>query len=328
MKVLANIPCWVYRQSAVLPYRQGNGHPEVLLITSRKGTRWVLPKGIVEPGLTPQESAAKEGREEAGVEGETWDSSLGSYSYKKWGGTCKVAVFAMEVTEEWDTWPEAKLRRRAWFALDQAVERVKEGKLKTLIRNLPNAIEARPRSCRHRPTAELAAPRVIVLLRHAKSSWDDTSLEDFDRPLAPRGRRATDVIRQYVRLADVKPDLVLCSSARRTRETLKGIAQAFGENTEIQYEGGIYHADAADLMNELRGLPDKASSVMLIGHNPGLQDLALSLAGRGDPETVGRLKAKFPTAGLAILVIRADHWVDLRPAACELHSFVVPRELA
>jgi 8-oxo-dGTP pyrophosphatase MutT (NUDIX family) len=102
----------MYRQSAVIPYRRGPSGLEVLLVTSRKGTRWVLPKGVVEPDLSPAASAAKEALEEAGVRGAIDDEPLGTYQYWKWGGTCTVQVFAMEVEEEVAHWPEASTRRR------------------------------------------------------------------------------------------------------------------------------------------------------------------------------------------------------------------------
>lgn len=137
---MAKYPDWFYRQSAVLPYRLRCGEPEVLLITSRKGTRWVLPKGIVEPELTPLESAAKEALEEAGVEGEVLERKLGIYTYEKWGGTCKVKVFLMKVSSELETWPEANFRRREWLSIGKAAERVDERKLRKLIRRVPDAI--------------------------------------------------------------------------------------------------------------------------------------------------------------------------------------------
>jgi 8-oxo-dGTP pyrophosphatase MutT (NUDIX family) len=132
-------PDWIYRQSAVLPYRLRDGDTEVLLITSRKGTRWVLPKGIVEPELTPWESAAKEGLEEAGVKGEVLEQEFGNYSYKKWRGVCRVQVFLMKVTSELDTWPEADIRRREWLPFAVAAERVNERELGNLIRRVPHA---------------------------------------------------------------------------------------------------------------------------------------------------------------------------------------------
>lgn len=138
---MAKTPDWMYRQSAVLPYRRASDGPETLLITSRKGTRWVLPKGVVEPEMTPWDSAAQEAWEEAGIEGAVSQRVLGSYRYKKWGGCCTVEVFLMKVTTEHETWPEADTRRRVWLTCDAAAERVDEKKLKKIIRRLPEFIE-------------------------------------------------------------------------------------------------------------------------------------------------------------------------------------------
>ena len=129
---MAKIPAWMYRQSAVIPYRRGPNGLEVLLVTSRKGTRWVIPKGAVEPDLTPTVSAEKEAMEEAGVRGVTGAEPLGTYEYRKWGGTCTVQVFAMEVEDEVPAWPESGMRRRAWLTVEEARRRVDEAGLKQI----------------------------------------------------------------------------------------------------------------------------------------------------------------------------------------------------
>jgi 8-oxo-dGTP pyrophosphatase MutT (NUDIX family) len=130
---MAKVPAWMFRQSAVIPYRKGPNGLEVLLVTSRKGTRWVLPKGVVEPDLTPAVSAGKEAMEEAGVRGRIDDRPLGTYQYQKWGGTCTVQVFAMEVEEEVPAWPEAGMRRRAWLTVDDARRRIDEKGLRQIV---------------------------------------------------------------------------------------------------------------------------------------------------------------------------------------------------
>ena len=137
---MAKYPDRMYRQSAVLPYRIRNNDPEILLITSRKGKRWVVPKGVVEPDLTPSDPAAKEAMEEAGVAGEVSEQVLGNYSYTKWGGVCRVQVFLMKVTTELDTWPEDNMRHREWLTIDVAAKRVTEPRLRDLIRRVPKVI--------------------------------------------------------------------------------------------------------------------------------------------------------------------------------------------
>ena len=325
---MAKFPDWIYRQSAVLPYRLRGGELEVLLITSRKGKRWVVPKGIVEPGMTPQGSAAKEAWEEAGIAGEVLASSLGSYHREKWGGTCVVEVFPMKVTTELEDWPEAAIRRRTWLGLERAVKRIEEPKLRTLVRRLAKAIAKDDTAARRTPCEAEAPARLIYLFRHAKSSWDDPSLTDLERPLAPRGQRAGEVMCDYLRLADVEPDLVLCSPSLRTRQTLESIRPAIGVETKVRFEPMLYHGGASELIDQLRRLPDEVGKVMLIGHNPSLQALAVSLTGRGEREDLSRVEAKFPTAALAILVLGRAHWKELDPGACTLHSFVVPRDFA
>lgn len=151
----------------------------------------------------------------------------------------------------------------------------------------------------------------LYLLRHAKSSWKDASLPDHDRPLAPRGRRASKAIGRYLRDQDVVPELVLCSSAKRARQTLERLGPA-GLDARIEPE--LYGASAHELLARLRSVPEQVGSVMLIGHNPAMQQLAYELAGLDD---------KFPTAALATL--ECSGWRTLEHA--ELVDFVRPREL-
>lgn len=170
-----------------------------------------------------------------------------------------------------------------------------------------------------------AVAKRIHLLRHAKSSWDDPDLADHDRPLAPRGRKAATRIAHHLEEAGVRPDLVLCSSSVRTRQTLERISGSLPEGTPVEIENGLYASSASALIQRLQRVPDKAQAVLVIAHNPGLQDVALLLAGRG--AAVERLYDKFPTGALATLV-HEGAWIDLRAGACELVELVFPRELS
>jgi phosphohistidine phosphatase len=123
----------------------------------------------------------------------------------------------------------------------------------------------------------------------------------------------------------IAPELVLCSRSRRTRQTLTRIAPSLGETADVQIRPELYAASAADLLEVLREAPDGVDSVMLIGHNPGIQDLALSLARSGTE--IARVSSKFPTAALATLEFRAS-WRELAPRTAELVSFVKPKELS
>jgi len=164
----------------------------------------------------------------------------------------------------------------------------------------------------------------IYLLRHAKSSWKDTSLPDHDRPLTGRGRRASKAIARDLRDQGIEPELVLCSSARRARETLDGLEPALGTST-VRVEDDLYAASAGALLDRLRSVADTVESVMLIGHNPGLQDLALALA-RPSP-TQQELATKYPTGALATLAFPASSWRGLNRESAELVALVRPRDL-
>jgi phosphohistidine phosphatase len=167
--------------------------------------------------------------------------------------------------------------------------------------------------------------KTLYLLRHAKSSWSDPTLPDRERPLAPRGRRdAKRVAEHLVRLAIV-PELVLCSSARRAHETLGRLRAALGDTTSVLLEAKLYAASADQLLDRLRAVPDAVASVLVIGHNPGLHDLALLLASAG--ADLERLEAKFPTAALATLALPKATWSQLSPADAVLDAFVVPKQL-
>jgi phosphohistidine phosphatase len=167
--------------------------------------------------------------------------------------------------------------------------------------------------------------RRLFLLRHAKSSRDDPALADHERPLAPRGTRAAEAMAEHFRGEGISPDLVLCSSSRRTRETLDLISPALGDETDVEIERQLYGALAGELLERVRAVDDGVESVMLIGHNPAIEQLALTLAGRG--EKLDEMRSKFPTAALAALEFDGP-WRGLGPGDAELTAFVKPKQLA
>lgn len=114
----------VYEQSAVVPYRLRKSRLEILVVSNQSGSRWVLPKGLVEDDLSPAESAAREAYEEAGAMGEVSAKSVGCYSYTKWGGRCEVEVFLLAVETLYEEWPETDYRKRRWLSPEEAVEEV------------------------------------------------------------------------------------------------------------------------------------------------------------------------------------------------------------
>jgi phosphohistidine phosphatase len=164
----------------------------------------------------------------------------------------------------------------------------------------------------------------LLLLRHAKSSWDDPGLPDHDRPLAPRGHRAAERMAEHLGSNVPHVDLVLSSSALRTMQTLERMTEAFG-GAEIAVEDELYGATDDELLERLRRVVEADETVALIGHNPGIQDLGIALAGRG--EDLDRMRAKFPTGALAVLEFDGP-WLRLSKGGARLASFVTPKDLA
>lgn len=173
---------------------------------------------------------------------------------------------------------------------------------------------------------DLAAVSHLLLMRHAKSSWSDESLDDHDRPLDPRGERAASLMGAFLGQRDEAVDLVLCSTAVRARQTLERVARLVAL-PEPTFERGLYLASGGELLGRLRRLPAEMASVLLIGHNPGLAELAESIAGRGPSEDLDLLARKFPTGALAILEIGRGGWSGLRPGSASLEHFILPKHL-
>lgn len=166
----------------------------------------------------------------------------------------------------------------------------------------------------------------LYLLRHAKSDWSDPGLDDFDRPLAPRGRRAGALMGDYLARVGLRPDFVLCSPARRARETL-GLALAALDGVPVQFEQTLYVFDHPPLLDRLRRLDEGLSSVLVVGHNPALEDLARALAGPASRAgAYAELTTKYPTAGLALLDC-PGLWANLGPGSARLTDFVTPSAL-
>jgi phosphohistidine phosphatase len=141
---LRDRPAYYYTQSAVIPWRLTDGEPEITVILSSKKKHWVVPKGIKEPGMSPQESAAEEAREEAGVEGVVDDETLGSYVYEKWGAAITCHVYAMEVIRElaYEEWEENH-RQRTWVTPQQAAAQLRQPQLGPMVEALAARLRAR-----------------------------------------------------------------------------------------------------------------------------------------------------------------------------------------
>ena len=165
----------------------------------------------------------------------------------------------------------------------------------------------------------------LWLLRHAKSSWDDTDLPDVERPLAPRGQQAADRMRDYLAAEGIEPQLVLCSSATRARETLARVLPGLGTELQVLIELDLYTFDADALLGRLSRVPDDVASVMLVGHNPAIEELAVRNAHPGDRHH--ELYEKNPTAGQAEIEFPAGTWNTIEAQPGALTRFVVPRDL-
>jgi phosphohistidine phosphatase len=167
--------------------------------------------------------------------------------------------------------------------------------------------------------------RRLMLLRHAKSAWPD--VPDRDRPLAKRGRRDAPVIGRWLRDRGYRADVVICSAARRTRQTWELVAPELGGSPSVTLEPRAYEASATTLLYLARELPGPCRAALLIAHNPGISELATSLteppAGNGAPPSPG---IRFPTAAVAVLEFVGD-WPDLAPGQARLLDFTTPASL-
>lgn len=171
--------------------------------------------------------------------------------------------------------------------------------------------------------------RQLLLLRHAKSSWDDPGLADRDRPLSGRGRRSAAAMRQAMRELGLTPDLVLVSTATRTLQTLD-LLEPWDDAPLVEPMDSLYLASAPQLLAAIRSVPETVRAVLIIGHNPGMHDLALSLSAP-QPTDAGdkageQLAAGFPTAALAEFTVNTP-WANLGPGGARLVRFLTPKAL-
>jgi phosphohistidine phosphatase len=169
-------------------------------------------------------------------------------------------------------------------------------------------------------------PKRLILFRHAKSSWTENA-EDHERPLAERGRKAAPRMGEWLARENLVPDMALVSTARRARETWALAAPELETPVEKQDTNAIYEASATAILDAIRQMPDQASTLIVVGHNPGFEDLAALLMADGGGEPGVRLREKFPTAAVAVLECPVEHWSGLQPGTCRLDRFVTPKSL-
>ena len=167
----------------------------------------------------------------------------------------------------------------------------------------------------------------LMLLRHAKAELGMATLADKDRSLAQRGRADAPRLGAFVESEGLRPDLVQCSTARRTRETWELAQAAMSKPVETQFEAGIYEASTARLLAIVRRTPASVKRLLLIGHNPGFEDLACDLIRDGEPEAMARIDKKYPTSGLAVLTFSHKQWAQITPRSARLTHFTAPAYL-
>lgn len=163
--------------------------------------------------------------------------------------------------------------------------------------------------------------RRLYILRHAKSDWPQ-GLDDRDRPLNDQGRRDAQALAKEMVERGYKPDIILCSSAKRTRETCTMVA----EGANITYDDGLYLASTGHLYESLKAVDDKYKAVLLIGHNPGIHGLVQLLVGEGEPEHVEKILAGYKAGCLSVLECDCAIWSELLPAGNKLADLLIGKE--
>jgi phosphohistidine phosphatase len=169
--------------------------------------------------------------------------------------------------------------------------------------------------------------KTLTLLRHAKSSWDDPSLDDFNRPLNERGWKAARRMGHELKSRDMSFDLVLASTAARVRETIDGLQEKYDFGAPIQFEPRMYGASTDELLSLIRALPESVHAPLLVGHNPGLERLIVELTRDDKGGLRRRVAGKFPTTSLAVIELPADRWPDIASGSGTIADLILPKEL-
>jgi len=169
--------------------------------------------------------------------------------------------------------------------------------------------------------------KTLILLRHAKTEAGSSHQDDQSRKLIERGLKATRIVGSYMRKNCMQPQLVLCSTAIRTTETLLGIEHEYAAPLPVKYIEKLYLASAAEMLNIIATATDDISELLVIGHNPGIHELCMKLAKSGDEALIDRMAIKFPTCAVARFICHTPDWATIRDARTELVSFVSPKML-
>ncbi|MDT0486688.1 MULTISPECIES: SixA phosphatase family protein [Streptomyces] len=166
--------------------------------------------------------------------------------------------------------------------------------------------------------------RRLVVLRHAKSAWPE-GVADHDRPLGPRGRRDAPEAGRTLAASDLLPDLALCSTAVRARQTWELASAQWGTPPTVRLDPKLYGADVPELLAAVHETPPEVVTLLLVGHNPGLEELVLTLAGDSLDDALDEVRVKFPTSAIAVLTWHGTSWQALEPGTALLTSVMVPR---
>jgi phosphohistidine phosphatase len=169
--------------------------------------------------------------------------------------------------------------------------------------------------------------KTLILLRHAKSGWDDPIRRDFDRPLNPKGRKAARRVGRELRAQGVTFDAVVASPAVRVVETLADFGEGYGSPIQPRYDGRIYLGSVATLLDVVREADDEAERLLLVGHNPGVERLAMLLTRADGDGLRSEVSEKYPTATVAEIRLPAEHWRDVEAGTGWIERFVRPRDL-
>lgn len=168
--------------------------------------------------------------------------------------------------------------------------------------------------------------KTLFVMRHAKAERDSDTGRDFDRPLAKRGWRDAEAVGREMLARDLVPDAVLSSPAKRAAETVAAFASGYGE-LDPSYEPGIYNAPADRLIDIVRNVDDSSERLLIVGHNPGFQDLVLRLAGDDLCERSDHIVDGFPTAAIAAVELPAERWREIAERSGRIVELILPRDL-
>ena len=170
-------------------------------------------------------------------------------------------------------------------------------------------------------------PKRLILLRHAKSAWDNPSIADFDRPLSNRGRKAAPIMGAYLARTGMVPSLVLASSATRALETLDLVIAGWPSKPAVRKLKSLYRAMPREMLRRIQAIGREPDRVMVIGHNPGIADLANWLCAQGNAEQRAGLARKFPTGAVAVLEFDVEDWSEVDAETGRLVDFATPKQI-